>query len=417
MPPLDQTISPAEPLTDKSKQSAAKPLVPQIVSDLIDSLQAFIAYRSATMFIIAAFGTFLTGALGLLILAVYANPWGNWGPTGYHRWYNARRAKVQYIDALNRQSLPQVVVLGSSNTMRYCPATIERHLGKTAFNFGVFWGKSEDFLTIASHMVKDLDHRPELLLVGIDTWTFAPREQDNPVFPGIRRRLLNTPQLARHLPTANPVKLCWAKFVDAFSRQQIRESWQVMHDDRLTRTAYPPLTESGYFNCDGTRTYYHDTFRSGAGLYENVFDKVESGQYPITEYLRKAADTGNLKNLDYVMKQYDMDAFWPRRVEYLTELVRLCSQERINVFFIINPVHPVFYEILAEHTPHEQNLENLRRLLKDIEQANPVVLGTFDASQIENFNGDPSGFFDAYHPATRNGDRIIAAVADMIELP
>ena len=70
---------------------------------------------------------------------------------------------------------------------------------------------------MALTMVDSLD---TLLILGLDTWALRP-PRDPSVFRGMRRRLLNTPQLARHIDWANPVTVGWCRLKDCFSQQQL----------------------------------------------------------------------------------------------------------------------------------------------------------------------------------------------------
>ncbi len=342
--------------------------------------------------------------------SVYVNPWGNFGPTGYHNMYNARLAKTAYIDGLSPDRRPEVITLGSSNTMRFRPKTIERLLGKSAFNYAVFWGAAEDFLCIARHLVDDLNHRPDLLIVGLETWTFKPPGDEHPIFPGVRRRLLNTPQLIRHHPDINGILIPWSKFVDSFSQQQLALSWRLVRGGCATRETYPPLGEHRLFDLDGTRVYYGDLYGKRD---VNIFDDVEAGVYPITEHLAEAADSdrpGAFANLAH----YDFDGLWESRIGYFEQFVRFCDDRGIEIIVVINPVHPVFWDVIAERTPHLKNLAQLRNLLERIGVESPAVLGVVDASRIEDFGGDADGFYDEIHFATSNADLILELVAELI---
>ncbi|GJM24126.1 MAG: hypothetical protein DHS20C16_05410 [Phycisphaerae bacterium] len=344
----------------------------------------------------------------MFAFSLYVNPWGDFGKTGFHRLYNARLAKADFLDAMPRRDLPEVVVMGSSNTMQYRPATIERLTGKRAFNFGVFWGRAEDFLCITRHVVDDLDHKPSLMIIGIDTWSFAPAINEHPVFPGIRRRLLNAPQLSKHLHNAGWVKRQWANFIDSLSRQQLALSWKLFWDDRYSRTVAPPLESSEWFETDGTRVRY----LSDGG---NIFEAVEAGTYPISEEIRQAiAETTSEKSTYRFVDQFPMYDFADMdqgKIDYMTEMLEVCEREKIQVVFIINPVHPLLYQELIAHTRHPQNLKNLKTMLGQFAQRYSVVSGIFDASDVAKFGGDPEGFFDPMHPATRNCDLILERVA------
>ena len=348
----------------------------------------------------------------MLMLSVYINPWGNYGKKGYFNLYNTRLTKTDYIESLSNEELPQVVVLGSSNVMRFRPATIKQYLGKSAFCYGVFWGKSEDMLCITKHLVKDLNHAPELLIIGIDTWTFKPAQDEHPIFPGVRRRLLNTPVLVEHHPDVKRIPLYWSKFIDAFSNQQIIAAIKAFRRSKGSRSPYLTLNESSLFDLDGTRVSYGDVYGSDG----QIFEAVESSEYPITERLAEIVEAGRYRELHH-FNTYNFDSFYPPRVKYMELLLELCDQEGIQVVFVKNPVHPIFWDVLMEHTPQSRNLVKLEELLERFEKEYKVVLGTVDASQIENFGGDPEGFFDEIHPSSKNCDLILQQVAKLVTKP
>jgi hypothetical protein len=380
---------------------------------LLGRLIAYVVTPSPRAFLVNLCAAFGLGVMGLFVFSVYVNPWGDFGKTGFHRLYNARLAKADFIDGLPPCDLPEVVVMGSSNTMQYRPATITKLTGKSAFNFGVFWGRAEDFLCITRHFVDDLHHKPSLLIVGIDTWSFAPAINEHPVFPGIRRRLLNAPQLSQHLPGAGWVKRKWANFIDSLSRQQLALSWKLLWDDRYTRTVAPPLESSEWFDKDGTRIRYLAEGR-------NIFSAIEAGTYPISEEIRRAiSDAESDGSAHRFVDQFPMYDFFNMdqgKIGYLVEMLEICQREKIQVVFIINPVHPLLYRELMAHTRHPQNLEKLKTMLSHFTERYSVVSGFFDASDVTSFGGDPEGFFDPMHPASRNCDLILERVNSEVSL-
>lgn len=363
--------------------------------------------QQARRFVIAVAATYVLGVASIVAFSAYVNPWGNFGPTGYHNMYNARLAKTDYFDRIPPDQRPQVIVLGASSVMGWSPATIDRLLGKTAFNYGVFVARMHDMLCIARHIVLDLDHRPELFIVGIETWTFKPPGDEHPIFPGVRRRLLNTPQLVRHHPDVSSVKLAWSKFIDCFSSQQLELSWKLLRDPRATRQRYVSLGENDLFASDGTRTFYRDYLRNSD---LNTFVDANEGTYPVTQLLEERRKDQNYLTFD----QYDFSGLWDSAVRYLEEFVNLCDEHNIRIVFVMNPVHPVFASVICQHTPHLRNLQELHDLCARIERDSSAVIGTLDATRIEYFGGKAQWFYDESHPAAPNADLILKKVADMV---
>ena len=380
-------------------------------SHVLRRVVAAVVTPSPRAFLMGVCGTFVFGVLVLFAFSVYVNPWGDFGKTGFHRLYNARLAKADYIDGLAPAELPEIVVMGSSNTMRFRPATISRLMGKSAFNFGVFWGRAEDFRCITHHFVDDLQHKPKLVIVGIDTWSFAPAMNEHPVFPGIRRRLLNAPQLSQHLPGVGWTKRAWANFIDSLSGQQLALSWKLFWDDRHERTEAPRLASSEWFETDGTRVRY---FWEG----NEVFEAVETGAYSITEDIRRSIRESSQSSVRFVdqFPMYNFDRMDQTKIDYMVETLDVCQRESIQVVFVINPVHPLLYQQLIAHTRHPQHLEELKTMLIQFRRDYSVVSGIIDASDITTLGGDPDGFFDPMHPATRNCDLILERVAAEVHL-
>lgn len=360
----------------------------------------------ARRFVIAAvltLGVLICAQLGF---AVYLNPWGDYGRSGFHRLYNARRAKADWLSALPKSQLPKVVILGSSNVMRMRPATVERLMGKTAFNYGVFWGRADDFVCIARFLVEDLEHRPDLLIVGLDTWTFAPRTTPHPVFPGIRRRLLTAPRLAKHHPAVFEPGLTWGHFVDAFNPQQIEHGWAGRRGGTAARKPQAGLAQTHMFDTDGTRLFYGALY----GKKGPIFDEVEAGTYPIDELLATARKERRLRNL----YQYRFRGLDDVRLGYFEAMLELADREDIDVVLVLNPVHPIFYDALAEMKLHADNLVALRGTAERMAKTHDSVVAVVDASQIERFGGDSSAFYDEVHYATKNADLILEQVAERL---
>ena len=358
-------------------------------------------------FVLIFTGTLLLGLASVALLNIYINPWQNYGRKGSISLYNARLAKTEYLKTLPRDSLPQVVFLGSSNVMRYKPSTIEKLIGKKAFNFGVYWGRMDDFLCIASFLVNDLQLKPELLIIGLDTWALKEGESDHPVFPGVRRRLLNAPDLVKYDPDISPIPLFWSKIIDLFSFQQTSISLnKFLHGAK--RVPIRALTDNSPFNPDGTRESYGDPF----GKLPNIREAVDEGDYDIEPYLEKIYNTGVVERFP-TFANYAFDSFWDRRIKYLHQLVELCQRKNIKIIFVLDPVHPIFWKVITENTPHLRHLQNLLNMLADLKREYPVILGTVNASRIQYFGGTRQGFYDEIHPSTVNCDLILHKVAEV----
>jgi hypothetical protein len=350
----------------------------------------------------------------MLALAVYVNPFGDFGDVGITRHLRSRPVKMSHLESLPDDKLPQVVVFGSSNTMPMKPETIQRELGKTAFNMGVFWGKSEDYLCLLSWLVNDRGHVPELAIVGLDTWTIAPAEDDHPIFPGLTRELLNTPDLIKYHPDVSLIPAWWSRIIDSFSLGIIKEYYRLargkLNGERVVREHWPTLTGSKLFRADGVRVVYGDLYNRFPG---NIFQRVEDGQYPISQIIQEKIDSGHVEELQH-FQGYSFTQFRQRRIDYLDAFLALATKRGVRVVFVLNPVHPLFWKVLKEHTSHEQNVAKLLSVIKEMRKKHSAVIGVVDASHIEYFGGDPTGFYDEIHPTTKNADLILKKVGEVV---
>ncbi len=357
-------------------------------------------------FLLSLLATFTLGALVVLGLGVWLNPWGDFGPNGFHRLPNARYTKTSHIDRLPASERAQVYVLGSSTVMRFSAETIERLSGQRAFNYGVFWGRSEDFYAIAQHLYEDLGERPELFIVGLDVWTLRPPERiGNPAFKGFERRLVNTLALSRHLDEYSVVRRAWASLTDGLSQHHLDEGFRARRG--TTRAPFPSRLPTPELSIWGGREWYVNTYdweRERVG--GNVYEAVEAGDYRITDAFRQHVLADPRREFDF-FSQYVFDDFWPKRVAYLERFLAAAEAHGTKVAFVLTPVQPLFRRYLLENSPYAELLAKQKALLAELQEKHANVLTVLDVSVLADVGGDPEGFYDEIHPATRNCDLLL----------
>lgn len=346
----------------------------------------------------------------ILAFVGWANPWRNFGDVGLPHYYNARRAKLTHIGAMPAAKRPEVLVLGSSNVMRYDPKKLERELGKTAFNHGVYYGKAEDFLCTVRHYVEDLNYVPKLLVIGLDTWTLRRGGSEHPIFPGMRREHLNVERLVRHNPDVNVAKLWMSRLLDTVYAQQIALSWRLWRKG-AKRTPEAALGEEGSgFSPAGLRLNYGSLYGDTT---KDMFADVEAGKDVLSGQLKAISDSGRYREFA-TLHTYDFDGLAENRVSYIDQMLSICDAKGIQVVFVINPVHPTFWDALLAHTSHADNLRLLNKQIAAWQGPHKSLLGVFDGSELASFDGDPTGFFDEIHTATRNCDKLIEKIAQVV---
>jgi hypothetical protein len=294
--------------------------------------------------------------------------------------------------------------------MRYSPRTIHRLSGLTAFNYGVFWGRTEDFYVLTRHLIEGIGHRPTLFIVGIEVWSFRPPDNvGSPVFQGMSQRLINTPELSQYLDAYHPMKRAWAAVTDSITTQQLQTGLAGMR--RTERRSWPTSLPADSFDADGMLTYYRDLY----GTQQDIFDEAEAGTFPVSERLRNRLSASPNRPFEQ-LDQYLFDGFWNTRIEYFDRFLRLADDYGADVAVVLTPVHPVFRQYLVGQTNYSAQLLNLRALLHEMERRHHSLKAVLDMSRIESFGGDPEGFFDEAHLTTRNADLILRRVLNAVGL-
>lgn len=361
-----------------------------------------------------AIAAYVTALGGLAGFSIYANPWGNYGASGFldpHE-YNDRLVKAEYLDRLPKDQRPQILILGSSSMMAFRPADLTRLIGHTAFNSYVSGAQADDHLCLLRHLIVDLDYRPDWLIVGIETWTFAPPAEARAIIPGARRALINVPAWIRHHPQGQWHRRAWAKTVDCFSREHLRASWRALFRDQRTRGPFAPMGDS-FLAEDGTLIYEDDDTLKLGGVSYTLAELRRAG---VTRLLREVAQHGAVDQLER-LRYYRFDGLWQPRVERFEMFLEACRWNGIHVLLVLTPLHPLGRELLKDVPEHARNSSELEALVHRWTVEDAGMVRVFDASHIESFDGDADDFYDEMHCGPENSRRIIERLAPHLQAP
>lgn len=367
---------------------------------------------AARRFVRTAVMAYVAGLSLLAALSTYANPWGNFGQMGFlePQEYNDRLVKANHLDALDVCLRPQILIFGSSSLMSMRAADITAASGRTAFNNYVSGGRADDYLCMLRHLVDDLNYRPEFLIVGIETWTFAPPTEQSSIIPGARRMLINVPQWIRHHPQGHWYRRAWARMVDLFSHDHLSASWRVLFRLHLDRSGYSPLGK-GIIAADGALIFASDDPMTLAGTRRSLADVRRAGVTSLLCEVMANQTTHRLERLRY----YRFDGLWTPAVQRFEEFLSLCQKSGIKVILVRTPLHPLAWDMLSTHPGHLRNMRALDEHAQRWELIYPAIKGVVDASQVEDFGGDPDDFYDEMHCGPENSKRILAQVAAFLE--
>lgn len=324
----------------------------------------------------------LAGIAATMLLVVvvnwYVDPTGVTGRTT--PWQVAdnsvvRSAKLDlYEAALERGEVPEVVLLGSSRTMKFRPQLVEELTGRRAFNAAVSGGVPQDAWLFTQWIDERQEGRFPHLVWGLDADAFREKQ--------LRDGLSTDPRMARFVPWTERAAIRVASLGALTELQTLEASV-----DSLRAGGGSDLFEGRRFGADGfqrfSRTYEH------------------------REVLRNRAirrQTTNYAN--FVFGRDAWDGVEPGPLEEFRQVVRLANERGDVPTVFLTPYHPIAEEQLAEHDLAGRRAEVLGRL-EQLRSEGDLRFELVDLSDIARFDGDPDQFYDGVHMTPANTDRVL----------
>jgi hypothetical protein len=339
---------------------------------------------------------------------VYVNPYGYYGDKtlGDEKVFNAQIAKYYYLKTLKKK--PDTYVLGSSNSMRMKPRSIDSLFGVRSFNYGVYQAGVEDFYCIANVLVNDLKTKPKLMIICTDDWNFGTYGKGSDiVFKGAQNRLAYKWQFSRYLKDFSWTKLEWARLKSGLGYEQLVISkTNLLKAFKTNIFDRPVLNIAGAFYSDGTRKSYANS--QG----ENITDKAEKGNYDVSAYLEKEQIEALKKNKkgSFNGTHEDIKGLQPERLKLLEDLVILLEKNNVKIIFNVMPVQPFYYSLATKYSNYEERIANLIAYLEKLKTGHKNIILVKDNHTIKNFNGLVNHFFDHIHPTSVNSDSMLISI-------
>lgn len=278
--------------------------------------------------------------------------------------WQSRRQKAEMLEARARR--PEVLILGSSRTMKVAPTQVTRLSGLDAFNACVDSARAEDWTAMYRYTTEALRANVPEVIIGADVESFQNKKDAD-------ARLLGTYELRPFLPFS----LKWRWYLHAV-------------EDALS---WPQLTDSLNSIKYRFRGYPEGKYR---------FDETGVLHYVVWE--REIA-AGTFK-WDPSLEEYDgrlegMTTLAPWRRAFFEELLRLTGERGARVRVFITPLHPK----LLEHLRHTRDYDRLRAetvaYLQEQQRRFPH-LKAVDFTEVSSFGGQPDGFLDGAHTTDEN---------------
>jgi hypothetical protein len=267
-----------------------------------------------------------------------------------------RKAKVTRLKAFAKRfgTAPQLLVLGSSRSMRADPAQLRKALGVKGFNAAVSSGTITDAYAFFSYTKRRYPAAKPAVLWFLDVEVFR--------LSGYQPYLLSVSELVKCLPAGGP---------GGAPRPHSLPASLAMGGVNGGRTVAPR------FHADGLMTFWwHDVQRAaGRGTMAGV--RFNQGTYGAI-YARHG------------WKGLTGSAKW-----FTARIIKEANEMGVTPVIVMTPYHPVLRRHLAAlgwTRAYKQVRGFLRQLKKRYE------LRVVDLTSLRSFGGWANGFYDGVHP-------------------
>src|SRR6185503_7212683 len=274
---------------------------------------------------------------------------------------------------------PRAVVFGSSRVMKLRPSCITEITGLPAFNFGLSNAMVED-LTATYRFIRARGRAPlRELIIGLDVEVFDDRAETD-------QRLHSAGELAEYLDDGAGLSFDTATRA-LFSWQALRLAassvWARLHP----RTRAPAKLS---YARDGFITYDIMEAEMAAGTY--------SARKRFAEMAAKLSARRGTR---------DFTELAERRVAKFRELMATAHADGVTVDVFIPPISAELDRILDRGRLAARR-RDLDALLVDLERAG--MIHYLRVARVEDFGGDPTGYFDGVHMTEANASRLLLAM-------
>ncbi len=313
-----------------------------------------------------------------------------------------RQAKLDLMEEL--QSAPDVLVLGSSRSMKLDPAEIERITGgATAFNGAVSGGTSQDMYLYARYAEQlwgggggTADEYPHLVIGVVNdvlryTGTAA-------LDPRLRRFLPRTEQERDPLEVTE--QLLQLKTLEAAARATRR----VVPRDGISALLDPT---GGATEVDAGLT---TTGKQKGNQRENLDERGMQLFDPGADYSKPLEQRVETQMTTFVQRSYEADAAYqgvdPRGLDLLRRTIELANKHGDVPTLWTTPFQPGALDYLPE--AYQDRDRAFRAAIAELQADEDLEFTFVDLDDLESFDGDPAAFHDGIHMTVANTARVIA---------
>jgi hypothetical protein len=393
--------------------------------------------QDSVAFLYALLGTTVLLSLAIITLARLSNHFAYFGSNGQFEFYNGRLAKIDYLNTLPVDQLPDAWIIGSSNTMPFQPSMVDTLFPvERSFNLGAYWGRVEDQWAWSNYLLKDLGSRPKLVIFGVEPWTFSDDQRGPPLYGKYRRRLLAVSELAKYLPDVSNIQRYMTYVLDSLTLQSLRimVRMSIRHhfshvmqapigvDAATAPGRVPYMAARGPFDIDGTSISL--SRREGAAVVNEALSQFYREQIPrmhspedfyTLSPEREAVLRQSPIRLDEIVNFLPGDRMDPEDLLLFERCISMLDAHDVQIVIVMLPTHPHFYDMLIKHTRYAQHLQRLEAFLNDLKSRHESVRVVLNASHVARFGGSVNAFHDTYHMTPDNTDLVLQAAAQAWE--
>ena len=361
-------------------------------------------HRADRRFVRWLLASILLACLGLLAILWWLDPISVTGrQTRFSVVENGgvRQAKLDLMEELT--AAPDVLVLGSSRSMKLDPAEIDEVSGATAFNGAVSGGTSQDMYLYARYADKlwggggGSDDEYPHLVIGVvnDVLRFTGTAAHDP-----RLKQFLPKEDRQRNPLETVEQLLQLKTVEAAARATRR----VVPRDGMGALLDPT---GGATEVDaGLAT----TGKQKGNQRENLDERGMQLFDPGADYSAPLAKRVETQMTNFVKRSYVADQAYqgvdPRGLDLLRRTIRLANEHGDVPTLWVTPFQPDALEYLPE--AYQDRDRAFRAAIEELQADDDLEFTFVDLDDLESFDGDPQAFHDGIHMTVANTARVIA---------
>jgi hypothetical protein len=331
---------------------------------------------------------FVRWLVGITLLAVLAIGAFNWviDPTGVTgrvtRWRIGENAEVRaqkldlYDAMVEHADAPEVVLLGSSRTMKFDPRVVQQLTGASAFNASVSGGVPRD-AWLFTKLIEERQPRAFPHLVwGLDVDAFRDKQ--------LRDGLATDPRMKRFIPRSERIATTLATAGTLVELQTLQASVRAVR----------------------AGGHAHRETKPGERFSDRGFQEW-SLPFPRDARAREAAIRRQIAQYaGFIFERDAYEGVEDAPLHDFEDIVRIANRHGDVPTIFVTPYHPLAEQLLDRYELGAREREvfaTLHRLQREGELRFEVV----DLTDLASFGGDPTQFYDGVHMTPRNTRRVL----------